>query len=339
MIYVFTFLGEFGYELLNWQGVIRKFSKTIDPADQIVCCSRSHLYPLYESASHYIDISEIDLFKNSKADGYFAILANSSYVRAKKNIIFDRRLRAFLKSFVYDHLPNRRAKWFPWLNHEKIIFIFSSDKVIMNDCIFGCDPQLYGVEGSIYERLDLANNIYHKIEPDLRVRSEIENQIGLDLSQPFILLQTRNREAVVRSKTVIPKERLIRLLAKNSKVILLTFDTGRKLDSYSHFDSSPNCIRYACKSFVEQACLIHFAQKCLFFTEGDFGSHIYVPPFMGKDVIAVAPRDVYELGTTPVEFWNRNVFRFGGQIIPKVSEDIFLDEENLLELVYETCPR
>ena len=27
MIYVFTFIGEFGYELLNWQGTIRKWSK------------------------------------------------------------------------------------------------------------------------------------------------------------------------------------------------------------------------------------------------------------------------------------------------------------------------
>ena len=339
MIYVFTFLGEFGYELLNWQGVIRKFSKTIEPTDQIICCSRSHLYPLYESASHYIDISEIDLFRSSKADGYFAILPGSSYVRAKKNIFFDRKLRSLLKSFVHDHLPDKKAKWFSWLRREKIAFIFSSNKVIVNGCAFGCDPELYGVEGSIYEQLDLGNNIYHKIEPDLRVRSKIEKQMGFDLSQPFILLQTRTREVVVRSRTVIPKERLIHLLAKNSKVVLLSFDTGRKLDSYSHFDSPPNCIPYACKSFVEQACLIHFAQRCLFFTEGDFGSHIYVPPFMGKDVIAVAPRDVYELGTTPVEFWNRNVFRFGGQIIPKVSEDIFSKEENLLELVYEACPR
>ena len=30
MNYIFVFLGEFGYELLNWQGAIRKFAGTID---------------------------------------------------------------------------------------------------------------------------------------------------------------------------------------------------------------------------------------------------------------------------------------------------------------------
>ena len=29
MIYVFVYVGEVGYELLNWQGVVRKFSRTI----------------------------------------------------------------------------------------------------------------------------------------------------------------------------------------------------------------------------------------------------------------------------------------------------------------------
>ena len=41
MNYVFTFIGEFGYELLNWQGAIRKwvnlYKKDID---KIVICSR-----------------------------------------------------------------------------------------------------------------------------------------------------------------------------------------------------------------------------------------------------------------------------------------------------------
>lgn len=68
--------------------------------------------------------------------------------------------------------------------------------------------------------------------------------------------------------------------------------------------------------------LIHFAQQCLFFTEGDWGSHIYVPPFLGKDVIAIAPRSVYAVGSTPLDHWNPNDFRFGGQVIPYVAEEV-----------------
>ena len=51
MNYVFVFLGEFGYELFNWQGVIRKFSRLVAPGDKIICCSRAHLHLLYDTAS------------------------------------------------------------------------------------------------------------------------------------------------------------------------------------------------------------------------------------------------------------------------------------------------
>ncbi len=34
MTYIFVFLGEFGYEILNWQGVVRRFAQTIEPGDK-----------------------------------------------------------------------------------------------------------------------------------------------------------------------------------------------------------------------------------------------------------------------------------------------------------------
>lgn len=58
MVYVFVFLGEFGFELLNWKGVVRKFAQTLDPKDKLICCSRANLYLLYEMADEFIDISE-----------------------------------------------------------------------------------------------------------------------------------------------------------------------------------------------------------------------------------------------------------------------------------------
>lgn len=321
MIYVFTFLGEFGYELLNWQGVIRKFSRTIGPSDRIFCCSRAYLYPLYETASLYVDISEVDLFKNSQACCYSAILPGSQ-PDSRNNVAFGRKLNSSLKRFIADHLPVTRARWFSFAK-EKIVFVFSSNPVRINDCTFG--------EGDIYDRLDLNNNFYRKIEPDLSVRNEIENHIGFSLSEPYVLVQTRTREVVVRSRVIIPKEQMIQILAEQSKVVLLSFNTMRKFDSYSQFNTVPNCFHYTGTSFAEQACLIHFAKKCLFFTEGDFGSHIYVPPFLGKDVYVIAPREVYEIGTTPIDFWNRNVFRFGGQIIPKIAEEVFISPECIRE--------
>ncbi|WP_141699198.1 hypothetical protein [Candidatus Thiosymbion oneisti] len=182
-------------------------------------------------------------------------------------------------------------------------------------------------------------DIYQKIEPDFTVLNAVEKQLGWNLTEPFVFCQTRMRDTDQLSKDILPRGKLAKLIeavAREVKVVLLSFHTGRWLDSYSEFENYPNCFRYPCKSFPEQACLIHFAKHCLFFTEGDFGSQIYVPPFLGKDVTAIAPSTVYRIGSTPIDLWNRNLFRFGGQIIPKVSEEVFASKNNMMKVVIDT---
>lgn len=336
MLYVFTFFGEFGYELLNWQGVIRKFSKTISPSDRIICCSRANLAPWYESCAHYIDITEFSLFQNSQASCYYAIIPGSNDHNSQENRTFDRKLRAEAKQYVAQRIPESlRPKGF--LGQRRIRYIFSSQLFEMNGCRLGCNREQFAVggEGDIYDRLDLGNNEYSKIKPDLSKSADIESRIGFSLKEPYILVQSRTRDVVIKSDTEVPKENLIRKLAETTRVVLLAFSTGRKNDSYSRFKDSPGATIFECRSFVEQACLIHFARKCVFFTEGDFGSHIYVPPFLGKNVLAIAPSSIYKLETTPIDFWNRNVFRFGGQIIPRISEEVFESESSQLEVVDE----
>ena len=67
--------------------------------------------------------------------------------------------------------------------------------------------------------------------------------------------------------------------------------------------------------------LITNADKCIFFTEGDFRSHLYLPPMMGKDVHVITSKDVWNLHSAPYQYWNKNVFKFGGKIIPHVLEE------------------
>lgn len=395
MNYVFVFLGEFGYELFNWQGVVRKFSKTISSMDDIICCSRASLSPLYESASYFIDLSELGIFKNSVASMYFALRPTqfAAYKNDKRqlkkkfksfvfqiyekalhyvklpdwdnlwkpvahayrnfrpeknldicsleNLTFDQELKKELKSFILQELELRHGR------RDDIVFIFSSDRTQLNGCVFGCDRRLAALgdplEGNIYQKLDLKNNTFQKIEADISVRHSIERKLGWNLAKPFILVQTRNRDIGVRSDALVPKEPLIEELARRYEIVLLSFQTGRSLDSYSKFREIENTYSYISRSFLEQACLIHYAKHCVFFTEGDFGSHIYVPPFLGNNVFAIAPRAVYHLdtivdipwSTTPIEFWNRNVFQFGGQIIAKVSEEVFESRKSMLQLVDE----
>lgn len=341
--YVFVFLGEFGYELFNWQGVIRKFSRTLPVSDRVICCSRAHVYPLYETATRYIDISEVDLFKQSVASGYFVIRPEDLNPQSRENRAFDRHLKKELTSFILEELgihwqQSRLKNLFTRAGPREYTFIFSSDKTTLNGCMFGCDRMRYGMDpmvGNIYDLLDLDNNEFRKIEVPLNLRYEIEQKLGWSLEIPFVLCQTRKRDIVVRSKTVVPAEQLLHELARRTRVVLLSFQTGRRLDSYSAFRDVPNCFTYSARSFVEQACVIHFSQNCIFFTEGDFGSHIYVPPFLGKNVFAIAPQDVYKLGTTPIDFWNRTVFRFGGQILAKESEAVFASQQSVLQIVDE----
>lgn len=331
MVYVFTFLGEFGYELLNWQGVIRKFSRTLDPSDAIVCCSRANLYPIYEMADLYIDISEVLLFRSSRACCYSATVGAGAPSR-RVNRAFDAALRASLRSFVRRRIAALRPEW---ATSGRLLFAFSSRKTEVRGFTFGCNPDRLFVESDIFDRLDVEANHYVKIEPDLRLREDIEQRLGFDLSAPYALVQARPSRIGSPQSPVIPKEELIRQLGRRLPVVLLSFKTGRAFDSFSRFDASLRWAHYQARSFPEQACLIAMAKHCVFFTEGELGSHTYVPPLMGRDVVVIAPRAVHELERTAVDLWNRRVFRFGGQLVPKIAEDVCASPHSVKALVDE----
>lgn len=330
MVFVFTFLGEFGYELLNWQGVIRTFSRTRDPADRIVCCSRAQLYPLYEMADLYIDISEVTPFRQSRACCYSATVGAGGPARLV-NRLFDRALRASLRGHVKKRIRALKPEWGGAIDHD-LLFVFSSTKTELRGLAFGCDPDRIEQDADIFERLDLEANLYQPVAPDLLVRPEIERRLGFDLSEPYVLVQTRMRH-VGRQSAAVPADDFLKALADRMRVVLLSFDTGRAFDSFSRFDEGARGVRYTARSFPEQACLVHFARHCVFLTEGEFGSHIYVPPFMGRDVTLIAPRSVDERFRSNIEFWNRSVCRFGGQIHPRISEQVLASPQAVRALV------
>jgi hypothetical protein len=384
MYYIFVFLGEFGFELLNWQGTIRKFAQTISSDDKIVCCSRANLYPIYEMADLFIDISDVDAFRQSVASMYSGFLFSDvadvdfrhSLRRDLKTWAFQRRMRAEVRDYVLRQLKAKLV-----INSEKqCVFVFSDEGRKLNGCKFGALPvpsgfwQAFEVQmgswlraffpalmrihdrtrellgwpvdrqpdGEVYERLDVQNNVYAKINPDLSVAKSVEEKLGRPLTKPYILCQTRRRDCAQPSSDALPWKkvtRLVELLTTEMDVVLLSFDTGRYADSYSEFELATSGIHYHCTSFPDQACLIHFAQHCLCFTEGDFGSHIYVPPFMGRDVTAIAPRSIYEIGSTPIDFWNQNVFRFDGQIIPEVAEEVLVSNARRSRLARQILSR
>lgn len=336
--YIFVFLGEFGYELLNWQAVVKKFSTTINSEkEKIICCSRANLYQLYEG-SDYIDISELPLFKKSVACMYFGLdPAYRENLRHKKNRQFQKKLISQIKNYALKKLYQKREiSFFSYaiykifgLNPRCCKFIFSCNHEVLNGIDFGLDlkhsqSDLERVD--IYSKNIIPHNSFAKILPNFEVKKEIEKSLGFALDENYILCQTGNRQIITRSADIIDKEAIILDLAKDQKVILLSFNSGRNLDSGSTFEKIyDNVYEYKCREFKEQSCLIYFSKFCVFFTEGDFRSHNYVPPFLGKNVISIAPKSVFALGNAPIDFWNREIFKFGGKIIAVESEELQKD--------------
>ena len=322
MTYVFVFLGEFGYELFNWQGLVRNFKTTCASDDKIIIGGRTGMDIWYPYADAFIDISKDPFYNASRADGYQAYDIKTRY-RTESADEIKASIHALIESQLKDD-DSYRAE-----------YIFSSDLNFINGVYFGQWANFFNIYGGEGHK----QNLYAKIDYDSdELRRDLESRLEINLSEPYILIQGRKRDIVIRSTYVVPIEKLIERLAAKIPVVILNFDTGRAWDSRSEIVGGKNC--HVLKSFSahEQAILIKHAAECVFATENDFGSHIYVPPFMGRDVLAIAGLDVYKIGTTPIAFWNSEIFKFGGQIVPFVSEKIFASEDSLngfCELVFK----
>jgi hypothetical protein len=134
-VYVFAFLGEFGYELLNWQGVVRRLARRLPASSKIVVAGRRGLQPFYETAAQYIEIDDLPEYRESYAASYFA-MHPGQYRRAhpptQAQFDHDRRLRRAVES----HVRRRLAA-----GAQRIEFVFSSQFNGLGDCEFGVDAR------------------------------------------------------------------------------------------------------------------------------------------------------------------------------------------------------
>jgi hypothetical protein len=333
---VFVFLGEFGYEIFNWQGVVRKFANSLPKTSRIVVAGRRGLEAFYESASHYIDISDFEAYRNSVAAAYFAIppdMQQRGSPYTAEEIEFD----GHIKYEIRRHVSRVLTSSLGW--NGKIEFVFSSSLTAFPGCVFGVDRMYYGSRvhvGSIYSHFEwlLRNNTFKKIGYDEGLCGEIGRKLGFSLSEPYVLVQKRSRKIGPQFGVNIDESEFVWVLQGKVKVVLLSFNTGRTLDSESSIRSRlENCVNYGVSSFGEQSCLIAHAKKCVFITEGDLGSHTYLPPLLGKDVYVIASRDVLSKPSAPISSWNEWVFRFGGKMIPLEVESVLASREAMVRTV------
>ena len=124
MNYAFVFLGEFGYELFNWQGLVRKFKSVCDPEDIIIIGGRTGMDIWYPYTDIFIDISEVPLYKASRAEGYIAHDINTPY-RAES---ID-EIKSAIQAYIAEKLEAFQL--------GRIEFIFSWDLNLINGVHFG----------------------------------------------------------------------------------------------------------------------------------------------------------------------------------------------------------
>ena len=324
MNYVFTFLGEFGYELLNWQGTIRKWAKeNKHEDDKIIICSRKGLDLMYECADYYLDISQLESIQNVVADCYtsFVFLDGTGPHLDRKEWKATRTgehidaIKNEVMNLVVDSNPSKLdIKW-----------IWSCDYKVMDGCLFGLERP--GGQGGIYNaphnHLNLNNNEYIKLPTSNSLRDKIEEKLGFSLNEDYILCQTGFREGYELSKVRIDHNKVINKLKEDCRVVLMDFKTFRLHDSYSKFETNYDTIQV--EDIKEQSVLISNAKRCVFFTEGHLRSHTYLPPIFGKDVEIVAAKEMFSFAEAPLDFWNKNVFKFGGQMRALPYEDITYD--------------
>jgi len=326
MIYVFTFIGEFGYELLNWQGTLRKWVKNKKDNDSIIICSRKGLDLMYgDICDHFIDISDLQSFKSVVADCYtsytFIDGTGPHLPRSEWKVNREGQHILDIKNEVHD-LVNSIIN-----QDDEIEWIWSCNYVVKDGLHFGLERP--GGRGGIYNvqtnHLDLNNNEFIKLKHYESKRKIVEDKLGFSLDEDYILCQTGYRKGYNLSKVRINHDRIITELLKSNKVVVMDFSTNRLNDSFSEFDENHKYHVIHVADIKEQSVLINYAKRCMFFTEGHLRSHTYLPPMFGKDVDVVAAKEIFGFHEAPLDFWNENVFKFGGQMIAKPYEDIIND--------------
>src|SRR6185503_6457809 len=130
-------------------------------------------------------------YRDSHAAAYFAMAPEESRRHrppTRRQFTYDADLRRAIEDHVRAKLDG---------GGRRVEFVFSSQRDALDDCVFGADPRFYGIDphgGSIYARLDLANNEYAALQADESVRASVERQLGFSLDEPYVFVQSRRRD-------------------------------------------------------------------------------------------------------------------------------------------------
>lgn len=325
----FVFLGEFGYELLDWQGKIRKLGQKSTLA--IGVASRSNCELLYrDSAKFFISLEDIPEYFESKAHSYFAHAADYNPASGKFGKLLDsykawtRRRR--IASFITRNLPGKSS----------VKFIFSDQLNVVEGVSFGAQRNRFEAfpgkfqHPTIYTNYILTDNIFLNLLQLIDTRESTRFQNLATGSRPLILVQRAERELVIRNDARMNEFQILEELSKFGKVVLMEYTPSRTFDTSGVFNSEFKYERITFNSLAEQVALLLHADICVSFSHGDFRSHNYIAPFLGKVGYSIAPFEI--LKNSAFELWNEKVFP--GKIVAIPSDNLLASEiANLINAI------
>tara|TARA_B100000315_G_C14589777_1_gene595097 strand:- start:193 stop:1287 length:1095 start_codon:yes stop_codon:yes gene_type:complete len=297
---IFVFIGEFGYEMMNWHGLIRKLKETCDNFRYIIC-GRTGLELLYPYAEYYIDISSLKYFRKSIAASYCATNVNI------KELVKE------IEIYVY-----RKIKDLKEVSHE---FIFSHEGKEINGIRFG------GLHyGDIYKKETIKGNSYSIIVPknEKYWLKYFSKNYSINFDKPYIVIQNAQRFGKNRIDKKPNIRKLISKISNKVQVVNINFNTDRSFDTVSNKVDEKKVINIKINDFQQQCVLIKNSLTSIFETQGDFRSHTYIPPFLGKKIYVYVNRPVLFLGTGPVDMFNKYLFKkLGSEMHIIIEEELW----------------
>ncbi len=331
-IIVFVFLGEFGYELLNWQGRIRKFKKEC-PEEFLISASRGQCEILYrDSAEYFVNLSSIPSYQGSIADRYFCHTKNYQF-----NHIFSEVLDSFQAVLVRRNLRQEIKKELQatGIKTEKLKFVFSDKVTTFGKYKFGAPRSRFarfrwGRPDDIYNELPSGENYYIDLRENLIEKDFRKNKAVEDHSRKVALIQRAERTRIIRVDNFIDESVYLEEIAKSYEVILLDYTSSRFADTQGKFESTlfPHI---EIESLGEQVALFSKSDLNINFIHGDFRSNTYVAAFCGKKSFVITPLELYN--REYIDKWNDEVF--SGEVVPFVySSDSEVSE--LLDFINDS---
>jgi hypothetical protein len=320
--YCFVFTGEFGYELLNWQGRVRKFS-ALHPEVKVICASSAATRLLYSDFAEFIALDSSKAHMRGIADTYF--LRYENFVRDSIWDVLSAYFRRIqLKRFILDQYPKSEASNFR--------FIFSDRLNVVEDFQFGATrwaPRINKFRKrnfqEIYDKLPIDQNLYVKIEPTDTVVEIVKQKLAdLGVEFPFVAVQSADRLTFLKKRRFeIPVAGLFEEIVNQLPTVEISFKQIRETDTQSLSLNSRKI--FFCTSLEEQAAIIGLSSFCIFTSSGDYRSLHYVPSFCGKDNYSITSSSI--ISNSAIGLWNSQIFQFGGKIIPITAESLYFNEE------------